>query len=201
MKVVATRHLRLFFGLLGLSAVITEIIILVNEGVFNPLNFFSFFTIQSNIAAALLLLYLATARNVSQTVQAIRGAISLYMLMTGVIFALLLSGLADARLTALPWDNTVLHYIMPIVVTLDWAIHPPKKKLAPKAVWAWTIFPIVYVIYTLLRGSAVGWYPYPFLNPQASSYVEVGVTSVVIAVFVIIAAFALNSFRLSKKEI
>jgi hypothetical protein len=201
MKVVATRHLRLFFGLLGLSAVITEIIILVNEGVFNPLNFFSFFTIQSNIAAALLLLYLATARNVSQTVQAIRGAISLYMLMTGVIFALLLSGLADARLTALPWDNTVLHYIMPIVVILDWAIHPPKKKLAPKTVWVWTIFPIVYVIYTLLRGSAVGWYPYPFLNPQASSYIEVGVTSVVIAVFVIIAAFALNSFRLSKKEI
>lgn len=200
MKVLSIRHSRFFFGLLGLSAVVTEIAVLVNQGVFNPFNFFSFFTIQSNIAAAILLLYLALANNMSQRVQVVRGAVVLYMLMTGVIFALLLSGLADVRLTAVPWDNTVLHYIMPIVVVLDWILYPPKKKLPIQAVWAWVVFPLVYVVYTLLRGSMVSWYPYPFLNPQTSSYIDVGIVSMVMALFVVTAAFILRSLQPKTKK-
>ncbi|QQG50459.1 MAG: Pr6Pr family membrane protein [Candidatus Saccharibacteria bacterium] len=200
MKFLNTRRLRFIFGLLGLSAIATEIIVLVNQGVFNPSNFFSFFTIQSNIIAALLLLYLALTNAASYKIQVIRGATALYMLMTGVIFALLLSGLTDVRLTAVPWDNTVLHYIMPIVVVLDWVLNPPKNKLPAKVVWAWVVFPFAYVAYTLVRGSIVSWYPYPFLNPQASSYAEVGAVSVVIAVLVVAAGFVLRSVQLGKKK-
>lgn len=29
------------------------------------------------------------------------------------------------------------------------------------------ILPLLYLIYLLVRGAVVGWYPYPFLNPVA----------------------------------
>ena len=33
------------------------------------------------------------------------------------------------------------------------------------------MFPLLYLVYVLIRGSIIGWYPYPFLNPaQAGGY-------------------------------
>lgn len=187
-----TRIARVFFGLLGLSALITEVVVLLSEGTFKPVNFFSFFTVLSNIFAASLLIYLGFAKKTSQKTEVIRGAITLYMLMTGVIFAFLLASLEGVRLTATPWDNVVLHYIMPIVVVGDWFLHPPKKRLPAKIVALWAVFPVTYVIYTLIRGSIVSWYPYPFFNPNLTSYGQVLATSAIIAVFVIIAAFGIR---------
>ena len=40
---------KLAIGQLGLSAIVTEIVVLINRGRFNPVNFFSYFTIESNI--------------------------------------------------------------------------------------------------------------------------------------------------------
>lgn len=192
MSLSYTRIVRVFFGLLGLSALITEVIVLLSEGVFKPVNFFSFFTVLSNIFAASLLIYLGFTKKPSQKTEVIRGAVTLYMLMTGVIFAFLLASLEGVRLTATPWDNVVLHYIMPIVVVGDWFLHPPKKRLSARVVALWVVFPIAYVIYTLIRGSIVSWYPYPFFNPNLTSYVQVLATSAIIAVFVIGAAFVIR---------
>lgn len=192
MSISFTRLTRLLLGLLGFSAILTEIIVLTNEGVFNAANFFSFFTILSNTFAAILFIYLGFTNKTSNRLEVVRGAVTLYMLMTGVIFAVLLAGLENIRLTATPWDNVVLHYIMPIVVVGDWLLHPPKKRLPLKAVGVWVLFPIAYVVYTLIRGSIVSWYPYPFLNPLQSSYAQVLTTSVIIAVFVSAAAVVLR---------
>lgn len=196
------RGTRILLGLLGLSSIVIEIIVLSNEGVFNAFNFFSFFTILSNLFAALFLIYFGLTNNISNKTQVIRGAVTLYMLMTGVIFAVLLSGLENVRLTAIPWDNLVLHYIMPIVLVGDWLINPPKKAIPAKAIAVWTVFPIAYVVYTLIRGSIVSWYPYPFFNPSLSSYQQVAITTIIIAVFVILGAFGLQRYavvRSSKK--
>lgn len=185
-------YARIAFGILGFSAIMTELVVLVGRGTFVPENFFSFFTILSNIAAALFLIYYGISKSQSTRIQTIRGAITLYMLMTGVIFLVLLSGLEGVALTAVPWDNIVLHYIMPIFVVLDWIINPPKKRLPLKAVGYWVVFPVVYVVYTLIRGAIVHWYPYPFLNPSHTSYAQVVTTSFIVAVFVICVAFALR---------
>jgi bacteriorhodopsin len=54
--------------------------------------------------------------------------------------------------------------------------------------WLIVVFPIVWVIYTMIRGPIVGWYPYPFLNPD----IEPGVGYGGVTVYVIaIAAFIL----------
>ena len=47
----------------------------------------------------------------------------------------------------------------------------------------WKIYPLVFPVYTLIRGAIVGFYPYPFLNP-ASAGGYGGVALYCVAIFV-----------------
>ena len=184
------------FALLGLSAVATEIIVLSQRGVFDAANFFSFFTILSNVFAAFVLMVSAiyvVRRSKSKRLDSFRGAATLYMVLTGVVFAVLLSGLDPRLLTAVPWDNTVLHYILPVILLIDWLIDPPRARISTRSVLLWLAFPQLYVAYSLLRGPIVGWYPYPFLNPANGGYDAILLVCVVITIFAVIAGFLLKN--------
>lgn len=189
---------KLLFSLLAFSSVLTEIIVIVGRGTFVPANFFSFFTIESNLFAATVLLLCAMAlikgKNGGQ-LDIWRGAATLYMATTGIVFAVLLAGL-DVELTAVPWDNVVLHYIMPAALVIDWLIHPPKARIKFSRAAVWLVFPVVYVIYSLIRGAIVGWYPYPFLNPDPQGYGGVAVVSVGIAAVELSLAWLLTGLPL-----
>lgn len=193
---------RALAGLLGASALLTEIVVLIERGLFNPTNFFSFFTVISNALAALLFIFCGAIFPSfhKPVIQIIRGAIVLYMLMTGVIFSLVLAGIENVDLTAVPWDNTVLHYIMPFVVVLDWLIDPPRKRLGFKQTWTWLLLPVAYVAYSLLRGSIVNWYPYPFLNPTHSSTLTFVITLGIMAVGIIVASWLLRLVPLRQSK-
>lgn len=174
---------RVFFVLLAFAALITEIAVTHERGTFVPANFFSFFTVESNSLAVIILLAstLALARNKQSRLMAIlRGANTMNMIVVGIVFLLLLSGLENAEFTAVPWDNTVLHYIMPIAVAVDWFIDIPKLRITFKQALSWLLFPAAYAIYSLIRGHFVGWYPYPFLNPSQHGYTSVAATSIVL---------------------
>lgn len=174
---------RVFFVLLAFAALITEIAVTHERGTFVPANFFSFFTVESNSLAVIILLAstLALARNKQSRLMAIlRGANTMNMIVVGIVFLLLLSGLENAEFTAVPWDNTVLHYIMPIAVAVDWFIDIPKLRITFKQALSWLLFPAAYAIYSLIRGHFVGWYPYPFLNPSQHGYASVAATSIVL---------------------
>jgi hypothetical protein len=173
-----------FFGLLGFSALITEIAVLVERGRFIPENFFSFFTVESNLFASIILLVGAVMLQKKQSKQFVmlRGAATLYMVLTGIVFVVMLSGLQGVELTAVPWDNLVLHYIMPIAVAVDWLIDRPSVKIPFKQALIWLVYPLVYMIYSLTRGAIVGWYPYPFLNPTTNGYIGIFIASLGIAV-------------------
>jgi hypothetical protein len=185
---------KLFFGLLAICSVTLEIFVLNERGIFNPFNFFSFFTIQSNLLAAGVLLvgaWYSRKGKRSDTFDVLRGASTLYMALTGVVFAVLLSNIDPRLLTAVPWDNTVLHYIMPIIMVLDWVLDPPKRKVTMRQALPWLMYPIVYVAYSLIRGPFAEWYPYPFLNPANGGYATIAITSVCIAAFALAAAWLL----------
>jgi hypothetical protein len=99
-----------------------------------------------------------------------------------MIFIVLLSGYSAAELTAVPWDNTVLHYIMPIVVMLDWLVDRPRTRVGYRRALTWLAVPLAYLVYSLVRGPIVHWYPYPFMNASLHGYPTVLVTSAIIAV-------------------
>lgn len=184
MKKLALTGYKVFFASLVAVALVAQVDALKQVGTFNPANFFSFFTIESNIFAMVVLTisaYYLLAGKVSKKLDFLRGATTLYMAITGIVYVLLLSG-ADVQ-TPLPWVNAVLHYIFPIVVLLDWVIDKPKKNPTIKTSLLWLAYPVAYVIYSLVRGPlANNWYPYPFLNVFEHGYVQVLATSLVIAI-------------------
>ena len=183
---------RMLVALLGFSAVVTEIATLVERGVFVPANFFSYFTIEGNLFAVAVLLAAAVApARHRRLVDLLRGAATLYMVVIFLVFSVLLAGIEDSTLTAVPWDNTVLHYVMPVAVLADWLLDPPRRRIPFRTGVSWLLFPITYVGYSLVRGSIVGWYPYPFLDP-ADGYSEVAVVSVAIAVVGVVLAWAIT---------
>ncbi len=130
-------------------------------------DYFSYFTVLSNLFAVAVLLYgaLHPARERSRTVELLRGAAVVYILTTGIVYLVLLSGHAPAY----PWVNAILHYVMPVAMALDWLLEPPRVLLDPvRTVLLWMAFPVVYILYTLARGAIVDWYPYLFVNPHRS---------------------------------
>jgi len=177
---------RLLFSLLALAAVVVQLADLADKGVLNPVNYFSYFTIQSNlIGVAVLLVGAATWRATrSSTMDLARGGAALYLTITFVVFALLLSG-TDVD-TAIPWVNTVLHQVFPIVVIVDWLIDPPLARLTLRQSLVWLVYPLAWLAYTLVRGAVVGWYPYPFLDPANGGYASVAAYVVAILVFGIV---------------
>ncbi len=153
------------------------------DSAFRKANFFSFFTIQSNIigVAALFALVLVPRARRSPTFDAARGAAVLYMAITGVVFALLLSGLQEELQTTIPWVDFVVHKLMPIVLVADWLVDPPRHRLPRWTVLIWLSYPLAWLGYTLVRGETVDWYPYPFVDVTKLGYDGVLARSVVLA--------------------
>lgn len=139
---------------------------------FSTGNYFSFFTIESNILAVVMLGLLVVVRGEERTpvFEALRGAVVLYMAITGIVFALLLSGLQEDLQTATAWVDFVVHKLLPIVLVADWVLDPPRRRLPLWVAAAWLSYPVVYVVYTLVRGPYVDWYPYPFLDASVHGY-------------------------------
>ncbi|HEY9311550.1 Pr6Pr family membrane protein [Williamsia sp.] len=185
---------KLILGALALSALVTEIVVLIDRESFDAANFFSYFTVLSNLLMSIALLvsagFLLTGRSIERLAM-FRGAATLYMLITGIGFTVLLSGLESTQFTAVGWDNTVLHYLVPVGAAIDWLIDPPAVAIRTGRAMIWLIFPLAYVVYSEIRGPIVDWYPYPFLDPGPHGVAAVVVVSIGIALLAAALAFAL----------
>ena len=158
---------RLFFGLLTLVAIIAQFAIHLQHG-FDVGNFFGYFTNLSNIFASIVFIigavYLMQNREPTVNEDLVRGASVVAMAIVGIVFSVLLR---DTDLgTLAPWVNTVVHFVMPIAVVADWLYQPPKARLTMRQALYWLIYPLLYLVYTIVRGAITGFYPYPFLNPN-----------------------------------
>jgi hypothetical protein len=169
------RHLalalfRLAFAAVTVIAIVYQFVQLADAGTLVPLNFFSYFTIQSNLIAIAVFLVGAARRNSEPTRgwELVRGAAVVYMTVTLVVYALLLSGTNVD--TATPWVNIVVHQLMPIAVIVDWLLDPPRRQITFRDSLVWLVYPLAWTGYTLLRGPIAGWYPYPFLDPANGRY-------------------------------
>ena len=176
------------FAALTLAAVGVQLGLGLRRETFNVVNFFSFFTIESNLIAAVVFVITGVrALRVAEQDRfaLLRGLATLAMTMTGVIYFLLLRGLEASLQTPVPWVNTVLHYVMPLAVLADWFIAPPGRSVRFGEALRWVLFPAAYVVYSLTRGALTGWYPYPFLNASEQGYARIALTCAVMLVAVV----------------
>ncbi|MFE7845485.1 Pr6Pr family membrane protein [Microbacterium sp. NPDC057407] len=164
-------------------------------------NFFSFFTILSNTLAAIVLAwagiwYFARGRRALVEPPALAMAlacVTTYMIITGIVYNTLLRSIVLPQGSQpIPWSNELLHLIGPLFLAVDLFVGPLRRALPWRAVWGIIAFPILWVVYTMIRGPLVVnpangdpfWYPYPFLNPNLGGW-----TSVVLYVIGISIAF------------
>jgi hypothetical protein len=164
--------IRVAFALTGVIAMSYQFGWLWGRPNFDPGNFFSFFTIQSNILAAVVLLLTAILRveERAEVFDLVRGGVTLYIAITGVVFALLLSGQGEKLDTHLVWVNVVVHYLIPFVVVADWLIDPPRHRASLRVAAAWLAYPAAWFAFTLIRGASAHWYPYPFVDVSRHGY-------------------------------
>jgi hypothetical protein len=200
--------LRAAVALLVLAALVWSTVQAVRDGVLA--QHVSYFTNQSNLLFALLLVASVALprRRRPDWWDDVRGAAAFYLVMTGIIYALLVAPLDELLRWDIGWTGIVLHRIAPIAALLDWLLTPRRRRPSAWRLLGWLAYPIAYLVLTWLRGGVTGWYPYAFLDPTVSSWPQVLMTTgVVLVAFLVIAAAVhlvqgrLLQGRLHRKEV
>ncbi|MBT2502909.1 Pr6Pr family membrane protein [Curtobacterium sp. ISL-83] len=177
--------LRLLAVIAVVAAIVTQWLVSSRLPSYSPWNFFGYFTIQSNImiALAFALTLVAAARRKREGTGAslFRGAATVYMATTGIVYTTLLTGVDVS--TSVWWPNDVLHKIMPVYAVLDWLLFSDRSRLLLRQVWWFLLYPAVWLVVVLIRGATDGWVPYPFLSPGLG-YGVVGLYCLGVAVFI-----------------
>lgn len=134
------------------------------------IDFFSYFTILSNIVVAVVLtaLALGVARPVGAW-PALRLDSLLMITVTGLVFAIVLA--PDAKLEGLEYvTNTIEHYLAPVLTVVTWLVWGPFGWFRLRTVLSAMVLPILWLGYTLVRGAVIDAYPYGFLDAAALGY-------------------------------
>ncbi|WP_158794636.1 Pr6Pr family membrane protein [Granulicella sp. L60] len=142
------------------------------------INTFSYFTILTNLLVAIVSTAAAlrgpndpkdSSDDVFLTRPSTLSATAAYILIVGVTYSLLLRSFWDPTgLQAVA--NSALHDVTPVLYLLCWFFFVPKGTLHWSQPFRWLLYPVLYVIYCLLRGMATGIYPYHFVDATILGY-------------------------------
>lgn len=139
-------------------------------------TYFSYFTILTNTLVAIVLTVplvhpqSPVGRWLSSPGP--RSAAAAYISVVGLVYSLALRQIWDPQGAQLIADR-LLHDVIPVLYLLFWVFFVEKGRLRWQDVGGWLAYPLVYVAYTLARGAAIDWYPYPFLDVTQLGYIVV----------------------------
>ena len=148
------------------------------------IGFFSYFSILSNVLAALCLTtpWLASRSVLGRFFDdpSVRTAAALYISVTAVVNFLLLRDLWEPRGLRLVAD-TLLHYVTPTLFVFDWLALSPRRRLRWRSALVWLLFPLAFAAYSIVHGRLSGFYPYPFLDVGAIGLARVLLNMTILA--------------------
>lgn len=133
-------------------------------------RFFGYFTVLTNLLVAIMATRLALGRRSGLSGSVGRMAVTAAILLVGVGYWLLLAPLWTPTGTQLAADIG-LHTVQPVLAAALWLAlcdGTLRWRDVPKA----AIWPALYALYAIARGTADGWYAYWFLNPKDQSALE-----------------------------
>ena len=132
------------------------------------LNMLAYFTIQSNFFVAVALMgdiaYTLKGKEQSSWFVIFRSGATLCIILTGLVYHILLSPIHHA-VGVFIYPNVGLHYIAPIGMFLDWLLFEKKGQYRYRYALVWLVYPTLYALGSMLRGSIDGFFPYWFVNP------------------------------------
>lgn len=151
----------------------------------DPIEFFSAFTVVSGIATGVTLACLALRPQLAHSPRftVVRGGVTVSMCGVGLLFTALLSTAPE---------EAAKHLIGSVAMVGDWALDPPPR-VRSRWTTTWLALPFLYLVYTLIRGHLIGWYPYHFIAPTPDrGYWGVLTFAVGIGAVLAVVAFLLN---------
>ncbi|WP_316830550.1 Pr6Pr family membrane protein [Pedobacter aquatilis] len=148
--------------------------------------FFSFFTILSNVIVAIcftcLWLFPKKPAGLFFSKTTTLTAITIYIVVVGVIYNLLLRGLISHVGWARVADE-LLHVVSPLLFLIFWVFFTNKSGLKYADAITWLIYPLVYVVFIIIRGYLINQYPYPFINVVNLGYQKALTNAFMILIF------------------
>jgi hypothetical protein len=135
--------------------------------------YFSFFTILTNLIVALCLTFSLVAPNSRWgrffSSPIVASGTALYIATVGASYSLLLRHLWNPQGLQRIADVT-LHDVVPVLFVAYWIFFVPKSGLRWKDTLSWSVYPLVYLTWVLMRGAITGLYPYHFIDVGQIGY-------------------------------
>ena len=166
MNYILQRNLSILFAIIVWFAVLAQFYLIIENRVApvtdTIIRFFSFFTILTNILVAVYFTIKALGRDQLDKA-GLLTAITVYITIVGLVYQVLLRHIWQPTGLQMVVDE-LLHSVNPLLVISYWYLFEKKFFVHYKEVFKWMIYPVVYLVYILTRGSFSGFYPYPFIN-------------------------------------
>jgi hypothetical protein len=200
-------YLRLATAMALTLSIVWQVTDRIANNNFRPTEYFAYFTIHTSMIAAVVLT-VAAIRDLqgkadTKALTLARLSVSTYAIVVAVVYNALLRGTK-----VLPGDpdygydwpvlpNEILHVWAPIFIVLDFALTITLTKLKFKQIFWTLLFPLAWLIFTIIRGLNTDWWAYWFLNPNEDGGVN-GVIMFILAIVIFMLVSATISLSLNK---
>jgi len=158
----------IFAGLSWFTIITNWIIGSISSG--NPFSWlvgFKYYTMQTNLMVTiwftLAIFWYNKPESLEKIMGPLKGAFTLYITTTFIFFAILLQIFYQPTGWA-AFTNIILHYLTPIAFIVDWIFTETKLKYKWNYLPYWTIYPIAYLVFSLIHGTLTTDYIYFFLD-------------------------------------
>ena len=182
-----TKVLKISIALIAWVALIIQFYLIIENRVTSisetTIRYFSYFTILTNLAVAIIF----TKEIFKSSHASLITAITVYITVVGIVYQVLLRSLWKPTGMQKIADE-LLHSIIPVLVLIYWFFQKRKGLLKYRDILKWLIYPLIYLICILLRGKVSNFYPYSFVNVR-----ELGLQKVLINSFFLLIGFMLLS--------
>ena len=177
---------RIILCVVGWSFIFVRFLLIITGGgnvIESFSNSISYYTFQSNLMVVLWLTLALIYKN-RDTIpkflaSPVRGAITLYITITFIVFATVLAPYYHPTGLAL-YNNYVSHYFLPIAFIIDWLITEMEFEYKWNYIIYWSFYILFYLIYTLIRGYFTGFYPYLFVNLNSISILQLTINIIIL---------------------
>ncbi|HEY5391406.1 MAG TPA: Pr6Pr family membrane protein [Hanamia sp.] len=168
------------------------------------IRFFSYFTILTNLLVALCFTFLLTKSSSALRSFFFRKstltAMTVYILIVGLVYNLILRFLWQPQGLQFVVDE-LLHTIIPILCLIFWWQNERTKNLEWRNIFPFLIYPLLYILIILVRGSFSGFYPYPFIDVKLLGMSKVIINSGLLAIcFAVISAIFIGITRYKQSK-
>jgi len=167
------------------------------------IRYFGFFTIEGNILVTLAVIFLLASSKSKWgrffSNERVLSALTVYIVIVGLVYNIVLRPLVVQHGLQAFVDN-LLHVAVPVLFLFYWVVFVPKAQLKWN-ISRWLIYPTVYALIVMIRGSFVNYYPYFFLNAGKLGYTHVLINIAgLIVVFVVLSLLLVATGKFASRN-